>query len=223
MTSGVLDARATEREVAVKPFLAVMGGIVVLGVLAGCGAEKSRKAAAATPPAPTVVSETTESAGRVERLEVTTVTATVVSVNQRKREVTLRGPEGRVETVHVGDEVRNLPQVHKGDQVVVKYYESVAFKLNKPGEAKPGAAAADVAERAPLGAKPGGAAATVVAVTATVTGVDRKASTVSLKGPEGRTAVVRVKEPRYLDKVKKGDTVEVTYTEALAVAVEPAP
>ena len=201
----------------VKACVAALGGIIVAGVMSGCASEQAR-----VPPPPTVVSETTESKGRVERQEVTTITATVVSVDQANRRVTLKGPEGNVETVHVGDEVRNLPQVRKGDQVVVKYYESLALQLNKKGVAKRGAEAAVGVERAPLGAKPAGAVGDAVTITALVTNVDRSKNTVSLKGPRGRTAVVHVKEPRYLENVKKGDTIEVTYTEALAIAVEPA-
>jgi len=202
----------------VKTFAIVVRGIVAVALVAGCGAEK----VAVTPPPPTVVSETTESKGRVERQQVTTITATVVSVDQPNRQVTLRGPEGNTETVHVGDEVRNLPQVRKGDQVVVKYYESLALQLNKKGVAKRGEAAAEGAVLAPIGAKPAGAVGDAITITALVTKVDRAKSTVSLKGPKGRTAVVHVKEPRYLENVKKGDTLDVTYTEALAIAVEPA-
>jgi len=201
----------------VKTFCAAMGGIIVAGLVSGCAAERAK-----TPPPPTVVSETTESKGRVERQDVTTVTATVVGVNQAKREVTLKGPEGDVETVHVGDEVRNLAQVHKGDQVVVKYYQSLAFQLNQKGKAKPGEEAVIAAGRAPLGAKPAGAVGNSISITATVTKVDRENNTLSLKGPKGRMAVVHVKEPRYLENVKKGDTIDATYTEALAISVEPA-
>jgi hypothetical protein len=206
----------------VKTFAIVVSGIVVAALVAGCAAEKSRRAAAVTPPPSTVVVEQTEGKGRVEQQEVTTINATVVSVDQKKRDVTLRGADGEVQTVHVGDEVRNLPQVNRGDRVVIKYYESLAFQLNKKGAERPGAAAVVGAERASLGAKPAGAVGDAVTVTALVTKVNRSKNTVSLKGPRGRTAVVHVKEPRYLENVKKGDTIDVTYTEALAIAVEPA-
>ena len=206
-----------EKDDIVKTCIAALCGIIVAGVMNGCASEQAR-----VPPPPTVVSETTESQGRVERQQVTTITATVVNVDQANRQVTLRGPEGNTETVHVGDEVRNLPQVRKGDQVVVKYYESLALQLNKKGVAKRGEAAAEGAVLAPIGAKPAGAVGDAITITALVTKVDRAKSTVSLKGPKGRTAVVHVKEPRYLENVKKGDTLDVTYTEALAIAVEPA-
>ena len=195
-----------------------VGWIVASGLVVGCAKEK-----VAPPPPPTVVASTTEDKDRVERTEVTTVTATVVKVDQKTRDVTLKGPEGRVETIRVGAEVRNLPQVHKGDRVVVKYYEAVAFQMNRKGKKELDYGEAEVAERAAVGEQPGAAAGRVVKVRAAVTDVDRTKSTVSLKGPRGRTVVVNVKEPRYLEKVKKGETVDITYTEALAIAVEPAP
>jgi aspartate 1-decarboxylase len=189
---------------------------LLIGALVGC----AEKAKPQLPPAPTVVSGRTEGKDSVTESQLTTVTATVVAVDQAKRDVTLRGPKGRVETIHVGDEVRNLPQVHKGDLVVVKYYEAVTAQLKKKGQ--PDVVVAEGADRAAVGQKPGAAGAAVVSVTAKVIAVDKKNQQITLRGPEGRTAVVDVKQPRYLDVVKKGDLVDITYTEALAVAVEPA-
>src|SRR3982750_16616 len=59
----------------------------------------------------------------------TTVTATVQSVDVSNRLVTLKGPDGQVVTVHADERVKNLPQVKKGDQVTVTYYESIAYEV----------------------------------------------------------------------------------------------
>ena len=53
-----------------------------------------------------------------------------------------------------------------------------------------------------------------------MTDINKAASEVTLKGPKGRSAVVAVQDPTVLDRVKKGDLVEIDYTEAIAVAVE---
>jgi hypothetical protein len=45
---------------------------------------------------------------------------------------------------------------------------------------------------------------------------------VTLKGPEGKSVTVKAENPKNLAKVKVGDEVEVTYTEALAISVEEA-
>jgi hypothetical protein len=56
-----------------------------------------------------------------------------------------------------------------------------------------------------------------------VVGVDPKRKTISLRGPKGNVVALDVQNPDHFKVVKKGDQVEVTYTEALAMSVEPAP
>jgi ASC-1-like (ASCH) protein len=51
--------------------------------------------------------------------------------------------------------------------------------------------------------------------------VDSGTQTVTLKGPE-RTVEIRMVDPEQLKRIKKGDQVMATYTQAMAVAVEPA-
>jgi hypothetical protein len=54
----------------------------------------------------------------------------------------------------------------------------------------------------------------------TITAIDKGASEATLLGPDGVATVVKVRDPRKLDSVEVGDVVDLTYTEALAVAVE---
>ncbi len=61
-----------------------------------------------------------------------------------------------------------------------------------------------------------------VTVIADVIGVDAEKQTVKLKGPK-RTVDLKVRDPEQLKLIKVGDQVEATFTEAVAVAVEPAP
>lgn len=54
----------------------------------------------------------------------------------------------------------------------------------------------------------------------TVVSVDRKARTVTVRGPEGRTMKINVPpEAQNLDKVKKGSRFQVRYVESVAVAL----
>jgi Cu/Ag efflux protein CusF len=175
----------------------------------------------AAPPAPVVASDVQESPGRVEAQEALTVTATVKDVDQHNRVVTLLTSSGEDIVFRAGDEVRNLAQVKRGDQVQATYYESLVIQVLKPGAATPGVTTAADADRAELGQRPGGAAAESTRVVATVVKVDKKASTVTLKGPKGNVKTLPVKNPIHLDAVKAGDLVEVTYTEAIGVAVVP--
>jgi Cu/Ag efflux protein CusF len=150
------------------------------------------------------------------------VSATVEAIDLDKRIVTLRDENGAVSDIKVGKEVRNLDQVKTGDHVVATYHEAIAYEVFKPGTAMPGANEAMVAERAKHGEKPAAGVAQIDSVTATITKIDKADSKVTLKGPEGHSVTVKVKDPKKLEGVNVGDLVQLTYTQALAIAVKPA-
>jgi len=193
-------------------------GIVVMGALlvSSCSTMRSNPEtpAPAQPGAPVVSGNLGEQAVKL--------TAKVKKVDLKTRHVTLEGANGKTVTVTAGDEVRNLAQVKPGDDVVVTYYESIAYEVKKPGDATPGVAVAEGAQRAKLGEKPGASAARVTTVTATITGIDKTNGTVTLTGPDGEPTTVKARNPANLEKVKIGDLVEITLTESLAIGVEPA-
>jgi Cu/Ag efflux protein CusF len=175
----------------------------------------------AAPPAPVVASDVQESPGKIQAQQAVTVTATVKDVDQSTRVVTLLTASGEDVVFRAGDEVRNLDQVKRGDQVQATYYESLVVQVLKPGTATPGVTTAADADRAKAGERPGAAAAESTTVVATVVKVDKKNSTVTLKGPKGNVKTLPVTNPIHLDAVKAGDLVEVTYTEAIGIAVAP--
>lgn len=186
--------------------------------LAACASEKTSTPTAATsaPAAPAAPVAGTLAEQAVE------VVATVEKIDHAKRLVTLRGPEGRVTTVTAGPEVKNLAQVKKGDLVKVAYFESLAYEVKKPGSAEPGRSVTDVAAAARPGERPAGGAASEVTVTTTIEAIDKTAPSVTLKTPEGESVTVKVRDPAKLDRVAVGDLVEITYTQAVAIAVTPA-
>jgi hypothetical protein len=192
-----------------------IAGAMALALLSGCAKNEGPK-----PMPPTVVTERSRGNGTISRTDTVTMEAKVVAINQKTRMVTLQGADGEKKTIHAGDEVRNLAQVRKGDMVTVAYQQAIVATLKKKGHAKPGASAAEEVYRAKPGEMPAAIGAETVTITATITNVDRKAQAITLKGPKGRSVVVAVKDPTVLDKVKKGDLVEITYTEALAIAVD---
>lgn len=193
----------------------VAATVAGMTAVAGCSATSKQ-----TPPPPVAAALVAEKPGAVVEEEVVSLAATVVKVDQKRRVVTLRDADGKVFAVKVGDEVRNLAQVRKGDQVVATYYESLALTLKKPGEATPGLDTDLVADRAAPGEKPAGAVATQTTLTATVVGINKKKGTITLKGPEGKTKTITARDPKRLEPVKVGDLIEATYTEAVAIAVE---
>ena len=70
------------------------------------------------------------------------------------------------------------------------------------------------------GETPAGVIGREVTVTATITAIDKKAQTVTIKGPGGETETIKAKDPKNLEGVKAGDLVEITYAQALAVALD---
>ena len=147
------------------------------------------------------------------------MTASVEAIDLEKRLVTLKGPSGEKKTIAVGPEARNLPQVKVGDLVTVTYYESMAVEVVKPGSGS-GAGQASTIVRAKPGEMPGGAAMRTATVMATVTAIDKKENTLTLRGPQGNTVIAEVEDPGNLDKVKVGDQLMITVTEAIAISVE---
>lgn len=59
------------------------------------------------------------------------MTATVDAVDPQNRVITLTGPRGNTASFKVGDAVQNLDRIQKGDQVVVRYTEAVALRVDK--------------------------------------------------------------------------------------------
>ena len=104
--------------------------------------------------------------------------------------------------------------------MVAKYYEALAFEVKKPGTAAPGVTAQQGVATSKPGETPAGAIGERVSVTVTIVAIDKKAHTVTIKGPDGTTETVKARDPKNLDAVKVGDLVEITYTRALAIALD---
>ncbi len=150
------------------------------------------------------------------------VTAQIVSIDKNTRTVSLKGPKGKVMDIVAGDEVKNFDQIKVGDMVVVQYMQSLALELQKVKSGMSGIQVSEGAAKAEPGQRPAVGAVREVTAIAKVTGINQKAKTISLTGPRGNTVALDVKNPEQFKVVKMGDEVLVTYTEAVAVSVEPA-
>jgi hypothetical protein len=209
-----------------KPLFAcvVCVGFAMSASLSAAAADTAKgESGGMAPSAPSTIEQPPPFLGRGVLLDVT---AKVTAINRKHRLVTLVGPAGREVTVKAGDQVRNLRQLRVGDRVHVKYYVGSVVDLIPPGEkAQLGVKVQEGAARAPLGAKPAGIVAQETTATVKILGVDPYKKTIAFRGGDGRYREVSMKGPHlehYLKEVKAGDTVQVVYTEALAVAVTPA-
>ena len=173
-------------------------------------------------PAPKGGSVISSSPGKAAAATAVEVTAMVTAIDRGTRTVTLKGPQGRSLDVVAGDEVRNFDQIRLGDNVVVQYIEALTLELKK-SQVKPSTTTSGAAVRAAPGERPAGAVGREVVVLADVVAVDPVKSTISLKGPKGDVVVLNVQNKDHFKVVKVGDQVEAVYTEAIAIAVKPAP
>lgn len=189
-------------------------GLLGLATLSACSAQVDK------PAAPTVETsvEATKKGGI--RTKAITIRAKVEKVDQKSRKVSLLGFDGTRETLRVGDDVKNLAQVRKGDEVVVTYYQAAAFEVLAKGEKKADPSAVAGIATAEPGEMPGGVAAQVTTLVVDVLKLDPENSTATIRGPEGDTLTIDIRNPVVFDKVKVGDRVEVTLAEAMAVDVQ---
>lgn len=154
-----------------------------------------------------------------------TLTATVESIDVEKRLLEVKSGD-KTRTVQVPVGVQNLSKLKRGDVISLEYREGIAAQFKKKGESTTVGivdAHKDTVRAAP-GAKPGGSVANVVTTTVVIESVDRPSNSVTFTGPSGMTRTVEVKDPSaqaFIGSLNKGDEVEVTFTEALAISVQP--
>jgi Cu/Ag efflux protein CusF len=150
------------------------------------------------------------------------LTATVQKVDMKKRELTLKDDARNTMMVQVPEDVTRLENVKKGDRLNLDYYESAALSLKKPGEST-GPAEAKIVERKE-GSLPGGLVARKISASAEIVKIDPTENKVTIKGPNGELDTINVKDPDVqadLQRLKKGDQIQVTYSQALAASITP--
>lgn len=169
----------------------------------------------------------TSSKGPPEPLEITDqvqVSATVTAIDPVKRTLTLKTESGEEIPLEASTAVRNLPQVKVGDRVTVTYFEAIGAHMRKPGDSTE--ATVDLgAGRTNPGERPGGVVAAVQTVPVTIVSVDTQTNTVRFFAEDKRVRTITVERPEakaYIARLKAGDEVIVTFSEALAIEVKAA-
>lgn len=154
------------------------------------------------------------------------ITATVTAIDPKTRLLTLRSADGGELVIEASDQVRNFEQIEVGDRVDVSFYEAlVAEVTDAPPSSETGSQPVVIdSRRAPLGERPGGAVTLVQTAVVTIDAVDPDENIVKFTGPDGEpreVAVMRPEMQKFIKTLSPGDRVQVTYGEALAVAVRP--
>ena len=160
----------------------------------------------------------------LQRKEISYIefSAAVEAVDLQQRLLTLKTDDGKVETLAVSEEVKRLNEVKVGDSVVVKYVMSIAMELREPTaeeKANP-SVILDGETKAAAGDAPAAGVVRVLHAIVTVQAIDHLAKTVTVKSPKGRIITVKAQDPNNLQRIKVGDTIAVTYTDAVAVSLK---
>lgn len=152
------------------------------------------------------------------------VSATVEKIDVAERLLSLRTADGEVVTVEVDPAVQNLAQMKVGDRVVARYREAIGAQITTSASGAPATVKLN-ADRAKPGERPGASVSSATTIPVTISSVDAARSLVSFYGEDGLVRAITVETPEakaFIKQLKAGDKVEVTFTEAFAVSVEPA-
>jgi hypothetical protein len=156
----------------------------------------------------------------VEFDDTVVITAEVVAIDKVDRTLLLMDPEGNIVDLEIDKEARNFNQIKVGDILKAEYYESVAIYIGKKGT-QPKAGAGLVVGRSAKGEKPGGVLVETIDVLVTVKSKNKSKRTLKLKMPDGKKIKTKVdKSIKEFDNLKKGDTIHVRITEAVAISIE---
>jgi len=179
-------------------------------------------AVAANASAQTAVVSTSSQGGKASAEQTVDLTAMIVAIDRTTRDVTLKGPRGNWVVVTAGPDVKNFDQMNVGDKVHARYSEALVLELKKGNDLAVTRTDEASAKGAAPGAQPHGVAGRRITVVADVINVNRATQTVTLRGPQ-LTVDMKVTDPDQLRRIKKGDQVYATYTQALAMVVEASP
>jgi hypothetical protein len=151
-------------------------------------------------------------------------TATVTAINTATRTVTIQGDQGPVQ-IQVGPDVKNFNNLKVGDRVNISYYQGIAAKIVKGGKTVSDPAVSTFSTGTPAGMRPSGQVGASATVTAKIQDVNLPTNTVAFTDSNGTTHIVQVKTPEmqsFIRDLKRGDIVQVTFTDSVAVEVLPA-
>ena len=150
--------------------------------------------------------------------QTTTIAGTIETIDKNKRAMNIKTADGSFVAVNVPETVQRFGELKVGDKVKATYNNNVIVRLKPPGEA-----AVDMANTSStMGkeAQPGGTAAMLRTMTATVSEIDKGASSMTFVGPNSWKYSRRIVDPMVFDQVKVGDKVDITWSTDVTFAVE---
>jgi len=158
------------------------------------------------------------------KIEKTTkASVTVTKLDVANRHLTIKDEAGEEYTIDVDPAVRNLAQVEVGDKIDLTYYQSLAASMSKAAD--PAKATNQIEmQTAREGERPGGTAQSTTSIPVTIVSVDTRKNVVKFRGNDDLVRTTDVLSPEgkaFIRDLKAGDQVMLTYTESVAIAIDP--
>jgi hypothetical protein len=167
-----------------------------------------------------VIGSVVQAEQTVSKSESVSATATIQAIDKANRLVTLKDESGAEDTMQVGPAMKRFDELKVGDKVKVTYSESLVLQVRKPGDAaKPGGDDAKITKG--TGASPAVTLARQQTTAVEVLGIDQKLPSITVRTADGRTVTRKVEVRKNLEGVKVGDKIDITYTQAAILSVEP--
>jgi len=149
--------------------------------------------------------------------ETKTVTASVEAIEKETREVTVKKPDGTFDVFYFPETIRRFDTLKVGDKITAKYYENLVLRVKAPGEKDVNSASGGTVR---ADGKSAATASRQRTITATIAAIDQSVPSITFTGPNGWKYSSRVEDKKALAKVKVGDRLDITWTEALILSVE---
>jgi Cu/Ag efflux protein CusF len=155
--------------------------------------------------------------------QVSSVTATVESIDSASRVLTLKGPDGNMVAVIVPEAVKRFSEIKVGDRLTIKYSESLVLGVKKADPSAALGTSTDTGVKRGTAEKPSAVVSQTTTATVEVAAIDAKVPSMTVRKADGSTQSFRVEDPKNLEGVKVGDHIVVTYREAVALQVSAPP
>jgi hypothetical protein len=149
--------------------------------------------------------------------ETKTVTASVEAIEKATREVTVKRPDGTYDVFYFPESIKRFDTLKIGDKITAKYYDNIVLRLKAPGEKAVDTTSAGLVKAE---GRPAATFSHQRTITATITAIDPAVPSITFTGPHGWKYSSRVEDKKALEKVKVGDSMDITWTEAFILSLE---
>lgn len=149
--------------------------------------------------------------------------AKITAIDKDSREVTLQPEDGEPQVIKAPEDV-DLSKLSVGDTVVFGAYQRVSVTVLPAGSVPLGTASQSGMTKAAPGETPGRTVGERVTIVAEVAAVDADANTLTLRGADGDTWTLDVKNPENQERLKAldvGDLVRIDVVELVAASLKP--